>query len=199
MNQPFPPERYSNLESNKGRQFPPQTPETWQNIPPHPSQEADAEHKQMTSNTEHGPDTSSLPTQETQKRPTFTEQGQKWQEIMAGSEGATGTETKPEASANAPEYKEIESILEKDLAEVFKTLEPKQQKAFKVQGEITTDLITEGLRSGKLDIKGMRKILEEWLDLAAGTSEAWREQHIKIKTGDIIDFIDKKKKDPHVR
>ena len=82
--------------------------------------------------------------------------------------------------------KEIESILEEDLTDLFLQMTPDQQIAFKIKGEETASKIRELLHQTKINVRKILSLLREWLSLIPGVNKFFLEQETKIKTDKLL-------------
>ncbi|MDP2684005.1 MAG: hypothetical protein Q8P20_03010 [bacterium] len=80
----------------------------------------------------------------------------------------------------------VEKIMEEGLADAFREMTPIQQQEFKIKGEKTAIEIRNVLRSGKVKIKKIFRLLIEWLKLLPGVNHFFLEQEAKIKADKII-------------
>jgi len=85
---------------------------------------------------------------------------------------------------------EIEKILEEGVAEEFEKLSPVAQQEFKVKGEQTAVQIRELMKSTKVKVKKILKLIFEWLRILPGINRFFLEQEAKIKTDRIIHLKD---------
>jgi hypothetical protein len=82
--------------------------------------------------------------------------------------------------------KEIEKILEKDLAEIYFSLPPEKRAEFKQQGEETRDKINDLLKKTAVRLQDVIKLILKWLALIPGVNRFFLEQEAKIKADEII-------------
>jgi hypothetical protein len=91
----------------------------------------------------------------------------------------------------------VESILQENLAEQFKSMDPKLQVQFKVKGEETASTIVKMMRSAKVQIIKVLELIKNWLKMIPGVNKFFLEQETKIKLDKIIqlkkDWEDKSK------
>jgi hypothetical protein len=102
------------------------------------------------------------------------------------------------SQANDPAYqayKQIETILEEDLGEMYNNLTPQEQKNFKIKGEETTrGIFNLVYHQTKVKVKKIIKLIKDWLKLLPGINKFFLEQEAKIKTDRIIATVKDDKK-----
>ena len=89
-------------------------------------------------------------------------------------------------SAKSETLVEIESVMESGLADVYKTLPPDLQKAFKKRGEETAGQIEELLQKVKVHTKKIFSLLFDWLKIIPGVNKYFLEQEAKLKTDEML-------------
>ena len=87
--------------------------------------------------------------------------------------------------------KQVESILEVDLSDVFKKLSSGQQKEFKKKGEETSVAINILLDSAKIKTKKILSLIKEWLQMIPGVNKFFIEQLAKSKLDEIMKLKNK--------
>ena len=85
-----------------------------------------------------------------------------------------------------PLTRDIERILEENLAESFTTMNPEQQLKFKTAGERVTASIRQIIKSGVVHIKKIRALISEWLRMIPGVNRFFLEKESKIKAEKIL-------------
>ena len=80
----------------------------------------------------------------------------------------------------------IEHIMEEDLGDAFGELTPVQKQEFKIKGEEAAWEIRQMLKTGKIKIKQIFKLILEWLKLLPGINKFFLEQEAKIKADKIL-------------
>lgn len=81
---------------------------------------------------------------------------------------------------------QVERIMEEGLQDAYRELTVVQQQEFKIKGEETALKIRELLRSTKVKIKRVIRLLIEWLRLLPGVNRFFLEQEAKIKADRIV-------------
>jgi len=82
--------------------------------------------------------------------------------------------------------KQIEKVLEKDLAEIYLNLSPDKQEEFKVKGEETARQINILLQKTKIKAREVIDLIKRWLSIIPGVNKFFLEQEAKIKTDEIM-------------
>lgn len=90
-------------------------------------------------------------------------------------------------TATVPErYRQIEQILEEDLAEIYFKMLPAEQQQFKRAGEQTTLAINALLEKPKINVRKIILLIRAWLQLIPGVNQFFLEQAAKIKADKVI-------------
>lgn len=97
----------------------------------------------------------------------------------------------PQLSPAEIRYRQIESILEEDLAELFFRLDPQTQLEFKMEGEKATQGIIKLLSQAKVKAKKIVDLIRHWLRIIPGINKHFLEQEAKIKADKILALTDK--------
>lgn len=82
----------------------------------------------------------------------------------------------------------VEKILAEGLEEDYKKLPPIVQQEFKLKGEQTASKIGELLKTTKVKIKSIFRLILEWLSLLPNVNRFFLEQEAKIKTDHILNL-----------
>ena len=82
----------------------------------------------------------------------------------------------------------VEKILAEGLEEDYKKLPPIVQQEFKLKGEQTASKISELLKTTRIKIKNIFRLILEWLSLLPNVNRFFLEQEAKIKTDRIINL-----------
>jgi len=82
----------------------------------------------------------------------------------------------------------VEKILAEGLEDDYKKLPPIVQQEFKLKGEQTASKIAELLKTTKIKIKNIFRLILEWLSLLPNVNRFFLEQEAKIKTDRIINL-----------
>ncbi|MBI5765794.1 hypothetical protein HZA71_01035 [Candidatus Falkowbacteria bacterium] len=84
------------------------------------------------------------------------------------------------------DYRQIESILEEDLEDIYLKMPPLEQQKLKVKGEETIWAILRLMAKPKVKIKKIIGLIRNWLKLITGINKFFLEQLAKIKADKII-------------
>lgn len=82
--------------------------------------------------------------------------------------------------------KEIESIMEKNMEDIYIQMTPSIQKKLKIKGEKIAIKINKLLNQTKVNIKKIIKLIRNWLSIIPGVNNFFLEQSSKIKADEII-------------
>ena len=82
--------------------------------------------------------------------------------------------------------KQIEKILEIDLAEAYRSMTPEKQLEFRTVGERTAKEINRLLSEARVQAKKIIELIIEWLKIIPGVSRFFIEQEAKIKADEIM-------------
>lgn len=90
--------------------------------------------------------------------------------------------------AEQPLLKEVESILEEDLGEVYHKMSPAAQAAFRQSGEETASRIIVLLRTVRHHTTRVYRLIAHWLKQIPGVNRFFLVQEAKLKTDKIIEL-----------
>lgn len=82
--------------------------------------------------------------------------------------------------------KKIEKIMSDDLADIYASLSPSEQEAFRKKGEETANEINTLMDKAKLKVKKVVNLIKKWLTMIPGVNKFFLEQEAKIKTDEIV-------------
>ncbi|MEK7647669.1 MAG: hypothetical protein AAB384_01365 [Patescibacteria group bacterium] len=85
-----------------------------------------------------------------------------------------------------PLTRDIEKILEENLAESFTMMTPEQQNKFKTAGERVTAAIRQIIKSGIVQMKKVLSLISDWLRMIPGVNRFFLEKESKIKAEKIL-------------
>ncbi len=86
----------------------------------------------------------------------------------------------------SPALQAVENILEEDLHEVFKNLNPADQIRFKQEGELAAKKIELLVNQVKIKVKEILDLIRRWLKIIPGVNRFFLEQEAKIKLDKIM-------------
>jgi len=112
--------------------------------------------------------------------------GQTDQEIQTRRPAPPAASIKATPAIKSPELIKIESILSENMDELFMSMSPEQQLAFKRKGEETASRIQELLAETKVKIREILELIKDWLKLIPGINKFFLEQEAKIKTDRLL-------------
>ena len=80
----------------------------------------------------------------------------------------------------------VEKIMEENLADAYRALDPVKRQEFKIKGEATAQAIRQLLNKTKVKIKKIFQLILEWLLFLPGINRFYLEQEAKIKADRIL-------------
>ena len=80
----------------------------------------------------------------------------------------------------------IEKIMEEGLNDSYQRLSPVAKQEFKLKGEQAASQIRELLKSARVKVKKILRLILDWLRILPGVNHFFLEQEAKIKTDKII-------------
>jgi len=86
----------------------------------------------------------------------------------------------------AKRQKQVESVLAKDLTDIYLSLAPEKREEFKKAGEQTADKINKLLSKAKINIGEIIKLIKKWLSLIPGVNKYFLEKEAKIKADELV-------------
>jgi hypothetical protein len=89
----------------------------------------------------------------------------------------------------------VEKIMEKDLGSFYTTLPPAAQSLFKKKGEEAANEISAMIRSFKVKVGKVLRLIRDWLHTIPGVNRYFLEQEAKIKTDLIMEMAEATKDD----
>lgn len=91
--------------------------------------------------------------------------------------------------------KEIEAVLEEDLAAVYAGLPAELKPQFRAQGEAVARSIRQMMAEAKVKARKVLKLIVNWLRLIPGVNKFFLEQEAAIKTQKIIILAEEERKE----
>jgi hypothetical protein len=82
--------------------------------------------------------------------------------------------------------REIESVLEEDLTDMYLAMTPTQQTKFKVKGEEVREKVRSLVSEARVSAKKIFLLIREWIKMIPGVDAFFLEQEAKIKTDKIL-------------
>ncbi len=89
---------------------------------------------------------------------------------------------------------QIEDVMQSGLGDVYKTMPPDLQQAFKKRGEETATQIEELLQKVKVHTKKIFQLLFDWLKIIPGVNKYFLEQEAKLKTDEMLRLKEEREK-----
>ena len=91
--------------------------------------------------------------------------------------------------------KNVEKIMQDNLADIYKSLNPEQQIEFKKKGAEVSSKIEVMIDTFKVRAKNVLELIREWLKIIPGVNKFFLEQETKLKTDKIMTYAKKRKKE----
>ncbi len=98
----------------------------------------------------------------------------------------------PPPQAKEADFIKVEKILEENLAQAYQSMEPELQSQFKKEGERIASLVWQMIKTAKIQVKEILKMIVHWLKMIPGVNRYFLEQESKIKTDKIIAIAKRK-------
>ncbi|MFA5129513.1 MAG: hypothetical protein WC477_01180 [Patescibacteria group bacterium] len=90
---------------------------------------------------------------------------------------------------------EVEKILEDGVGAFYADLPPESQAAFKQRGEAVATEIAEMIRTFKVHVRRLVRLISDWLKTIPGVNRYFLEQEAKIKTDRIMELVEARKEE----
>ena len=124
--------------------------------------------------------------QPTERREQPRPQARQQQRQPTAAQPPTPTAPPPPPGQKSATYHQVETILEEGLEESWRTMNPQEQQMFKLEGEVTTSLISDLIATAKATAEAVLDLIKNWLKLIPRVNTFFLEQQGKIKTDKII-------------
>jgi hypothetical protein len=109
------------------------------------------------------------------------------------SQAQAGTKKTPhKAFQKTVVLKQIESVLQDDLEEIYFNMDEAHRNLFKAEGERVSKEIEHVVTTGQNIAMKVLELIKGWLKLIPGVNKFFLEQEAKIKTDKIINIHSKK-------
>ena len=86
------------------------------------------------------------------------------------------------------DFKAIESILAKDLEDLYNEMPPNRQQEFKKAGEQTASKIERLFQAAKVKMNKVVDLIKGWLAMIPGVNKFFLEQEAKLKADEIMEL-----------
>ena len=90
--------------------------------------------------------------------------------------------------------KQVESIMENDLVDIYKTMDPKTQQEFKDKGKEVATKLEIMIETVKIKARSVLELFRDWLGMIPGINKFFLDQEAKIKVDQIMAYSKKRKK-----
>jgi hypothetical protein len=125
-------------------------------------------------------------------------------EAPAPQERAGETQPAPAAVPSAPPQAgpaakdpivgRVEDVLEEGLADTYKSMAPGLQRKFRAEGERVAGELAGIIRSLKLNVSRVLKLITGWLKIIPGVNRFFLDQEAKLKTDRIMALAEEERK-----
>lgn len=105
----------------------------------------------------------------------------------------------PATQQKTPTQKEIEQVLSEGLTQIYQSMTPQEQAAFRAKGEETTAQLQDLVTNFKATTRKVVKLIREWLKIIPGVNRYFLEQESKLKTDRIMKLQRRLKQDSRNR
>lgn len=106
--------------------------------------------------------------------------------VMPSRPAAVSPSPAVPAAVGGVSLQAIESVLSRDLEDLYFQLPPDRQAAFKQKGEEAAQKIKAMFDTAKVNAKKIAQLIVDWLKLIPGVNRYFLEQESKIKTDEIL-------------
>ena len=89
----------------------------------------------------------------------------------------------------------LDSVLQENLADIYKNLDEKSKIEFRQKGTETASKIEELIETMKVKAKIVLSLIRDWLTIIPGVNKYFLEQESKIKTDKIVMLAKERKKE----
>ncbi|HJV33415.1 MAG TPA: hypothetical protein VJ694_05300 [Patescibacteria group bacterium] len=98
------------------------------------------------------------------------------------------------APGKDPTTRGVESILEEDLGDTYKKMDPRLQAKFRKEGERVTARIVAMVKAAKLKARETLALISGWLKMIPGANKFFLIQEAKIKTDKLVALAEEEKR-----
>lgn len=121
------------------------------------------------------------------------EEKQREQELLQQAEQLAPAASQPPPVPKDPVVVDIENILADSLGEIYVGLPEDKKPMFKQKGEEVAVAIKQLIDSGKVKAKTVLDLIRDWLRLVPGINKFFLEQEAKIKTDEVMNYVEANK------
>ncbi|MBU1036971.1 hypothetical protein KKF32_02960 [Patescibacteria group bacterium] len=105
-------------------------------------------------------------------------------------EGSAAVQAKTTVAQDSV-YTKVEKILEENLDELYLNMPQATKEEFRKKGEETATKVSQLLKTTKVKVKEIFRLIVSWLKIIPGINRFFLEQEAKIKTGKIMSIKNK--------
>lgn len=122
-----------------------------------------------------------------------TPEQKKEQELLQQAEQLAPSVSQPPPVPKDPVVVDIENILADSFGEIYLGLPEDKRPIFKQKGEEVATAIKQLIDSGKVKTKSILDLIRDWLKLVPGINKFFLEQEAKIKTDEVMNYVETNK------
>ena len=127
------------------------------------------------------------------------QQPQPTEQQRVGFKRKTATQTIPAALSKSPTLKDVEDLLTEDLTDIYQSMTPQEQIAFRKKGEEVAHSIEKLVVTFRATTRKVLDLIRSWLAMIPRVNRYFLEQESKIKTDEIMKLQKKLKKEAKSR
>jgi hypothetical protein len=116
-----------------------------------------------------------------------------------GFKRKSATQTIPAALSKSATLKEVEDLLTEDLTDIYQSMTPQEQIAFRQKGEEVAHSIEKLVVTFRATTRKVLDLIRSWLAMIPRVNRYFLEQESKIKTDEIMKLQKKVKKEAKKR
>lgn len=116
-----------------------------------------------------------------------------------GFKRKTATQTIPAAVSKSAALKSVEDLLTEDLTDIYQSMTPQEQIAFRQKGEEVAHSIEKLVVTFRATTRKVLDLIRSWLAMIPRVNRYFLEQESKIKTDEIMKLQKKLKKESKKR
>ncbi len=113
--------------------------------------------------------------------------------IQEGAAAPSSAPSSKPALPKSPLLKNIEHVLEEDMADIYAEMDPAHQMEFKRRGEETATMIERLIVSAKITVQKVFHLIISWLRIIPHVNRYYLEQEAKIKADKIMRIYEERK------
>lgn len=120
------------------------------------------------------------------------EEEKREEDLLKQAEQLAPAPPPPPPPPKNPVVVDLEGILADDMGDIFSGLPDDKKPLFKQKGEEVALAIKTLIDSGKVKTKNVLDLIRSWLQIVPGINKFFLEQEAKIKTDEIMQYVESK-------